>query len=240
VLREDSNSWTPKNSFWSTLSLDQRDLYYDPSNGYYLYERFGIYGILGEKQEREHYLRSDSKAEYYLTLFSIPVGEKWNFKSILALHSGLSFIVTQPGRNVFVEEANQLSVDGMFIGRGWSSEYRVKGLALWENWAELRFPLVPGLLAFDFFFDAAGVESIQGYYFGTNSEGKQNFTIENMRFSYGGGLRFTIPQFPFRFSLAKRFTVKDGEVVLEEGSIFRDENKKGSGLDPVISFAISY
>jgi outer membrane protein insertion porin family len=231
ALRLDANRWTPKLSFWSTVSLDRRDLYYDPSNGFYLYERFGVYGLLGDL-EREHYLRSDSKAEYYLTLFNIPVGETWSFKGILALHSGLSLIFRQPGRDILVEDANQLSVDGMFIGRGWSGEYRVKGYTLWENWAELRFPLVPGLLAFDFFFDAAGVETTRGFYFGTNSDGNKNFTIENMRFSFGGGLRFTIPQFPFRFSLAKRFTVKDGEVVWEKGTF--------GGLDPVISFAIAY
>jgi len=120
----------------------------------------------------------------------------------------------------------------MFIGRGWSNEYRNKGLVLWENWVELRLPLVRNLLAWDFFFDAAGVETKQGYYFGKNNEGKSNFTMENMRFSFGGGLRFTMPQFPFRFSLAKRFRLIDGEVQFIQGSMF--------GFDPVISFAIAY
>ena len=243
ALREGSNTWTPKNSLWSTLSLDQRDLYYDPSRGYYLYERFGIYGILGA-QEREHYLRSDSRAEYYITLFNIPVTEKWSFKSVLGFHSGLSLVFKQPGRDTnsptpTIEEANKLAVDGMFVGRGWSGEYRVKGLTLWENWAELRFPLIQGILAWDFFFDAAGVETTQGYYFGGNPEGKANFTIENMRFSFGGGLRFTMPQLPLRFSLAKRFRVVDGEFHWEKGSIGASDNP-GSGIDPVISFAISY
>ncbi|MDR2480200.1 MAG: outer membrane protein assembly factor BamA [Treponema sp.] len=237
ALREGNNAWTPKNSFWTTLSLDQRDLYYDPSKGYYLYERFGIYGILG-KQEREHYFRSDSKAEYYVTLFNIPVGEKWNFKSVLGFHTGVSFIFKQPGRDDMfaVEESNKLSVDGMFIGRGWSGEFRNKGYTLWENWAELRFPIVQGLLAWDFFFDAAGVESnhMEQRYF-------DNFGIDNMRFSFGGGLRFTMPQFPFRFSLAKRFRVENGVFIWEKGSIpFGDVNNPGSGIDPVISFAISY
>jgi outer membrane protein insertion porin family len=247
ALREGNNKWTPKNSLWSTLSLDQRDLFYDPSSGYYFHERFGIYGLLGQP-EREHYLRSDTKAEYFLTLFSIPVLEKWNFKSVLALHSGLSFIFKQPGRNMVVEEANKLSVDGMFVGRGWSNEYRVKGLVLWESWAELRFPIVQGLLAFDLFFDAAGVETsetgtatgMEGYYFGINREGRRNFVLENMRFSFGGGLRFTLPQFPFRFSLAKRFRVVDGQFTWEPGTIFRNSDKPRSGIDPVISFAIAY
>jgi outer membrane protein insertion porin family len=256
ALRERHNEWTPKNSIWLTLSLDQRDLYYDPSKGYYAYERFGIYGLFGRERddgpriEREYYLRNDIKVQYYITLFNLPVTEKWNFKAVLAFHSGLSFIFKQPGRDKdklipTIEESNQLSVDGMFIGRGWSSEYRNKGLVLWENWVELRFPLVQGVLAWDFFFDAAGVEAsqqnasgsrtgIQGYYFR-----KGNFTIDNMRFSFGGGLRFTMPQFPLRFSLAKRFRTKDGEFIWEKGSMFPNDDP-GSGIDPVISFAISY
>jgi outer membrane protein insertion porin family len=214
-------------------------LYYDPSNGYYFYERFGIYGLLG-KPEREHYLRNDNKAEFFLTLLDIPVTETWSFRTILGLHTGLSLIFRQPGRDVgslrpTVEEANKLAVDGMFNGRGWNSEYRIKGLALWENWVELRIPLVNNLLAWDFFFDAAGVELTQGYYFR-----KGNFGIDNMRFSFGGGLRFTLAQFPFRFSLAKRFRTVDGLFTWEPGTIFRNNDKPNSGIDPVISFAIAY
>jgi len=243
ALRERHNEWTPKNSIWSTVSLDQRDIYYDPSKGYYLYERFGIYGLLGRDNngnymEREYYLRNDVKAQYFFTLFNVPVTEKWNFKGVLGLHTGLSFIFRQP-RNLdsltpIIEESNQLSVDGMFIGRGWSSEYRNRGLLLWENWVELRFPIVPGLFAWDFFFDAAGVESVQGYYFGNG-----NFTIDNMRFSFGGGLRFTMPQFPLRFSFAKRFKTVNGIVEWQQGSMFRTDDPN-SGIDPVLSFAISY
>jgi len=95
-------------------------------------------------------------------------------------------------------------------------------------------------LAFDLFFDAAGKETIQGFYFGTNNEGNSNFTIENMRFSYGFGLRFTLPQFPFRFSLAKRFLVEDGEVKLQPGMFFGDPSNPAMGMDPVISFVLSY
>jgi outer membrane protein insertion porin family len=248
ALRERNNEWTPKNSIWSSLALDQRDLYYDPSKGYYLYERFGIYGLLRDP-EREHYLRNDNRVQYYITLFNLPVTEKWNFKGVLAFNSSLSFIFKQPGWDPdsltpTVEDANKLSVDGMFVGRGWSSEYRNKGLVLWENWVELRFPLVPSLIAWDFFFDAAGVETTEngeeGYYFGTNSKGQPNFNIDNMRFSFGGGLRFTLPQFPLRFSLAKRFRVRDGELIWEPGILFHDERNPDSGIDPVISFAIAY
>jgi outer membrane protein insertion porin family len=234
ALREENNMWTPKNSLWTSLSLDQRDIYYDPSEGYYGIERFGVYGIL--PNEREHYLRSDTKAEYFYTLLNIPVTENWNFKAIFGIHTGLSLIFKQPHRDQDksgppIEDTNKLSVDGMFIGRGWNSEYRNRGLALWENWAELRFPIAANVLAWDFFFDAAGVKENPEQFFTA-------FSIEDMRFSFGGGFRFTIPQFPFRFSLAKRFRVLDGQFHWENGAIWGNENP-GTGVDFVISFAIS-
>ena len=243
ALREGNNVFTPKNSFWLSSSLDQRDVFYDPSRGYYLYGRAGWYGIFDN--EREHYIRSDFKAEYFLTLFNIAVNESWNFKGVLGFHAGLSRIDKQPGRNMdsvtpTIEESNKLSVDGMFVGRGWSSEYRNKGLLLLDNWVELRFPLVPGVLAFDLFFDAAGVETKEGYYFGNDSEGNANFTIDNMRFSYGGGLRMTMPQFPFRLSLAKRFSFVDGKFTWAPGALFGDPSDPAMGVDLVISFVLSY
>ena len=243
ALRAGNNMWIPRNSFWISSSLDQRDIFYDPSNGYYFYGRAGLFGIFNT--ESEHYIRTDFKAEYFLTLFNIPVTEKWSFKSVLGVHAGLSRIDKQPGRNQnspipSIEDGNKLSVDGMFIGRGWSNEYRNKGLLLVDAWLELRFPIVYGILAFDLFFDTAGVESRQGYYFGRNDEGKSNFTIENMRFSYGGGLRFTMPQFPIRLSLAKRFRIRDGNLVWESGAIFGDPSNPAMGMDLVISFVLSY
>jgi len=233
ALRDGNNTWTPKNSFWISLSLDQRDIFYDPSRGYYLFNRMGFYGLL--KEEREHYIRNDSKAQYFFTIFNIPVTEKWSFKSVFGYHVGLSTIFRQPGKEEpVIQNVNKLAVDGMFIGRGWSSEFRNKGHLLLDSWVELRFPLVRGILAFDLFFDSAGVETEEGYYFGKNSEGDSNFTIENMRFSYGGGLRFTMPQFPIRLSLAKRFRIIDNEIQWQKGAI------PGIDMDIVMSFVLSY
>jgi len=243
ALRERNNLWTPKNSFWFSASLDQRDVFYDPTKGYYLYDRIAFYGIF--KTEREHYIRNDLKAQFFYTLFNIPIRERWAFKSILALNTGLSVIAKQPGRDKeskipTLEDASKLSIDGMFVARGWSGEYYTKGLVLWDNWAELRFPIVPGILALDLFFDAAGVESQQGYYFGKNASGNKNFTIDNMRFSFGGGFRFTLPQFPFRISLAKRFRYVDRKFQWEPGMLFGDDEKPSKGVDLVISFVLTY
>jgi len=245
ALREGNNEWVPKNSFWFSTTLDQRDIFYDPSRGYFLYNRIGFFGILNS--EREHYIRNDTKIQYYHTLLNIPVTEKWNFRIIFAAQAGLSTIFKQPGRTnmdpsvpIPIEDTNKLAVDGMFVGRGWTNEYRNKGLLLLDNWLELRIPVVTGILAWDFFFDAAGIETMQGYYFGRNENGDPNFTLDNFRFSFGGGLRFTIPQFPFRLGLAKRFRFIDGEFNWESGALFGDPNNPAKGLDLVISFVLSY
>ncbi|MDR1863410.1 MAG: outer membrane protein assembly factor BamA [Treponema sp.] len=241
VLRSQNNRWTPANSLWTSVSMDQRDIYYDPSRGYYAIQRVGYYGLFAI--EEEHYVRTDTKLEWFYTLFNIPVTEKWNFKAVFGIHSGLSFIFRQPGYdNPVIERANRLAVDGMFVGRGWTGEYSNKGLALWENWAEVRFPVVPGILAWDFFFDAAGVKATPWHFFndfGANDHSSPGSDTFFMRFSFGGGFRFTIPQFPFRFSLAKRFKIVDGEVQWMGGEIGRNADKPGSGLNFVISFAMS-
>ncbi|MFP3041693.1 outer membrane protein assembly factor BamA [Treponema primitia] len=224
-LRKGNNDWTPTTSIWTSLSLDQRDIYYDPSNGYYLFQRFGFYGLLPRDIEREHYIKSDSKAEYFFTLLNLPITDNYSFKTVFSIHTGLSMILRQPNYSTAeIDDANKLVVDGMFIGRGWTGERLNRGLALWENWAEIRMPIVPGILAIDWFFDAAAVKPTLDSFF-------NEFKMEDMRFSLGGGLRFAIPQFPFRFIFAKRFVVNDGEVKWQKGNM--------GDLDFIISFALS-
>jgi len=225
ILREQNNQWTPSNIIWSSLSYDKRDIYYDPSKGYYAIQRLGIYGLL--PIEQEHYIRTDTKAEAFATLFDIPVSDSFNFKGVFGVHSGLSLILSQQfNTQPVIQDNNKLAIDGMFNARGWYSMRSNYGLALWENWAELRIPLAANILAWDWFIASAAVK--EDWYAMFNS-----LNIEDFRFSMGSGLRFTIPQFPFRFSLAKRFQVVDNQVKWINGGI-------GSwGLDFVISFAIA-
>ncbi|MDR2536224.1 MAG: outer membrane protein assembly factor BamA [Treponema sp.] len=224
AIRNRNNKWTPANSISTSVYLDKRDLYYDPSNGYYGIQRFGYYGIL--PVELEHYVRSDTKAEFFYNFLTLPITETYNLKFIFGLHGGLSFILPQPGKDApQIERVNQLAIDGMFIGRGWTSEYYNKGFAMLESWAELRIPLVPGILGWDFFFDAAAVKDTPRDLFTALS-------IENMRFSLGGGLRIMIPQFPIRLALAKRFKVVDGAVEWQGGNL-------GNVLDLVFSFTLA-
>jgi outer membrane protein insertion porin family len=231
AIRKSNNELTPANSIWASISLDQRDIYYDPSKGYYGSQRFGYYGVFDT--EAEYYTRSDTKLEFFLTLFNWQITDTYAFKAVFGIHTGLSFLFPQPWREIAIENANKLAVDGMFTGRGWS-EYHIKGLAMWENWAEIRIPLFPGILAWDFFFDIAGVHDTPQSFF-------ENFPItDNLRFSYGGGIRFTIPQFPFRLSFAKRFKIVDGAVEWQRGAIgAQSSDPAWMGMDFVISFALS-
>ncbi|MDR3130283.1 MAG: outer membrane protein assembly factor BamA [Treponema sp.] len=222
-LRDRNGTFVPALSFWTSISLDQRDIYYDPSKGYYGIQRLAYYGIL--PKEREHYIKTDTKAEAFFTLLNLPITDTYNFKSVFGIHSGLSFILPQPGLKLAeINEANKLSVDGMFTGRGWAGERTNRGLVLWENWAELRFPLLPGMISFDMFFDAAAKKDTPYEFF-------HSFALEDLRFSLGFGPRISIPQFPLKLQFARRFTIQDGDIVWEHGAI---------GLfDFVVSFTLA-
>jgi outer membrane protein insertion porin family len=115
--------------------------------------------------------------------------------------------------------------------RGWPQRY--DGQARWSNWFELRTPIAENVVWFDQFFDAAGLW-----------REREDFTqlgIEDMLFSFGAGFRFTIPQFPIRLYLAKRFRVnQEGGVEWQTGSIFNPEEAEGRGLDFVLSFSTDF
>lgn len=196
------NSWGIKNGVWGSVSLDDRDIYYDPSKGWFFSERVTLYGILPDV-ETEYYVQSDTKAELYATLCDIPVTDVYNLKLVFAMYSGLSFM--EELKTDSLSEKNMLYIDGMFTGRGWNNLYGHRGKAMWSSYAELRHPLVPGVFALDFFFDAVAVKT-------DIKDMMTNLKIEDFYFSYGPGMRFTIPQFPLRLLLANTFQIKDGKA----------------------------
>ena len=67
---------------------------------------------------------------------------------------------------------------------------------------------MPGVLAFDFFFDAVLMQSSITTLAETESD--------NFFFSFGPGLRFSIPQFPLRLLFTNVFRVRNGNVVWGE------------------------
>jgi outer membrane protein insertion porin family len=110
---------------------------------------------------------------------------------------------------------DQLYIDGMTVGRGWRQMY---GDALWDNKFELRMPIIPSAIWLVGFFDAAGLWD-QPYATGAIGTSMDQMSLDQFFFSFGFGIRFTIPQFPIRLYLAKGFQIKNGQVVWKDGDL---------------------
>lgn len=203
TISDYSNEWGFQNSVWSAFSVDDRDINYDPTTGWFASQRLTWYGLT--PIETEFFLRSDTKLEKYFTLLNIPVTESWNWKMVFAAYSGLSLEFPTPDTGI--GNTSKLYIDGMFNARGWTNIYnKHRGRALWSNILELRMPIVPGVLAIDWFGDAAAIKESPYSMF-------NNLDITDFYFSTGPGLRFSIPQFPLRLLFANTFKMdKDYNV----------------------------
>ncbi|HIW36160.1 MAG TPA: outer membrane protein assembly factor BamA [Candidatus Treponema faecavium] len=204
TIAEYHGSWGLQNSIYGAVALDDRDINYDPSNGWFLKNTLSWYGLI-PTVENEFFFRNKLQGELYFTLLNVPVFESWSLKAVLALFSSIDMqlppnMLYKPGFS------NQLYIDGMFIGRGWNAIYnKHRGMAQWNNTVELRIPIVPNILAFDGFFDAVAITDTAADMFSALS-------VEDWYFSWGIGLRFSMPQFPLRLLLAWPFKVEDGSV----------------------------
>jgi outer membrane protein insertion porin family len=220
VIRDGHEAWKNVNKLGITGYWDNRDYFLNPSKGWYAAQ--GVTFALGFPLGTRQYIRTDSTLEGFLTLVDVPVTENWDFKLVLGAHSALSLILPQFGQDEALAITNDLLyVDGWNIARGWDLE-RDK-YALWDNRLELRMPISEQLLWWVFFFDAVAPYDAVADLKGMN--------IDDFLFSFGGGLRFSIPQFPIRLYLAKRFKTVDGAVQWQDGELFPDSLK----LDFVIS-----
>jgi len=221
TIRRQEKKWGLSNSIWARISFDKRDINYDPSSGWFFSEQLTFTGLF-PKIEDEYFFRSETKAEAYFQLLDYPISDIWNLKFVLAFYSGCSFQIPLPSSAI--SENNKLAVDGMFTGRGWLGLGPAgKGDFLLNHWIELRWPLVPGILALDLFFDAAAIKPKL-----TDSKA---LTLNDYYFSFGPGLRVLIPNFPLRLMLADTFKAKNGQIVWGDGS-------KKSSWQFVLSFTV--
>lgn len=195
-----ANTWGWINSIWTAFSMDGRNVNYDPSSGWFMSERLAWYGLT--PLESEFYLRTDTKLEKYFTLFNFKLSETFDFKAVLFAYTGFSFMI--PAADSGIGRTSQLYIDGMFNGRGWTDIYnKVRGKAMWSNIIELRIPLVPNICALDGFFDAVAIKTEASDLF-------SSLKGEDFYFSFGPGIRFTLPQFPLRLMFANTFKYEDG------------------------------
>lgn len=194
-----ANRFGLSNSVYTSFSVDNRDINYDPTKGWFASERLAWYGLI-PGVETEFFLRSDTKLEGYFKLFDIPFTDTYSLKMVFAAYTGLSVIFPVHGT---VTDSNKLYIDGMFNGRGWTDNYKyTKGQVMLSNKLELRVPIVPGIIGIDGFFDAVAVKK--------SFEDLQTLSLNDFYFSYGPGIRFLMPQLPIHLIFAWRFRVTDG------------------------------
>ncbi len=235
--RDNLDTWLYKNKIYARTYLNDLDIWYDPSSGYFSSLRLMLAGFFDF--ELKHYIRLDWKAEGYLTFVEIPLSEAFTFKLVGGAHTALSYLLPQPGREL-VYGTEGLAIDGTFVGRGWMLGAQT-GTQLWENWFELRTPLVPRLLSLDAFFDLAVIKTANGLLdiaelvdegdAVDDGIGLSGIRASNLAMSAGVGFRFTLPQFPFRIYLAKRFYIdSDNTLQAVKGPV--------NGLDFVIGVSL--
>lgn len=205
-ISKNANRLGLKNALFASISLDNRDINYDPSTGWFINERVAWYGLI-PGLEQEFYFRTDTKLESYLKLFDIPLFNNfWNFKAVLACFTQFTGIFPVPGS--LFGDSSKVYIDGMFNARGWTSIYndqKARGKSMFSNRVELRIPIFQGVIGLDAFFDACAVKDTVENMFTA-------LKLDDFYFSFGPGLRFLVPQFPLHLLFANCFRVIDGNV----------------------------
>ncbi len=218
-IRACLKQWSFVNKLATTLYWDKRDYFLNPTKGFYVGQGFTYAGgILGGMRD---YIRTDSTLEGFLTLFDLFISDAWSLKMVLAAHTSLSLIFPQFNGEERTVPTDLLYVDGWNIARGWP--YVKEQRALWDNRLEFRLPIAERILWWVFFMDA--VVSWP------ERSDMRDISIDDFLFSLGGGIRFTIPQFPIRLYLAQRFKFEDGRIEWQDGGL----PLLGMKLDFVIS-----
>lgn len=235
-IRNEMNRWRFINRLWLRVAYDTRDITYNPSKGYFLSQSLTYTGgiLFGTR----HHNRTTSVAEAYFTLFDVPVGDSWNFKGVLALHSSFSAILPQFfrdddgewGSDTVATTTDLLYTDGMVVAKGWP--LKRDGKLLWNSWIELRMPIVPGYISFNSFFSGAALY--------TELDDIKAMEIGDFNFSFGGGLQLELPTFPLGIYLVKRFRLPDWKMEWQAGELMKIGGQPDSGVDFVISFTFSY
>lgn len=228
-LRENLDTVVIINRVSLNLSLDGRDISWDPSIGYYASQAVTYTGgVLGGARD---YIRTDTNLQGYLTLWNVPLNEDVNLKTVLAGYSSMSVLWPQFfswDTDNFRAASYYLYTSPSLIARGWTA--RKNGEALWNNWMELRTPIVPGLLSFDIYAEAVRMTE--------DREEMLDFTKGDWMCGFGAGLRLAMQQLPLRLYLGKRFSVEnDGSIEWQKGNLFgSDDDNVPDGLDLILTF----
>ena len=242
-IRDSLNQLSLTDKIWITGSLDTRDLIYSPTKGFLLKETLTYTGglLFGNR----HYIKTTTDADAYLQLFNVPVGESWNFSTVMGLHGQFSMILPQFGyfdtnedgtrdtwtTDTIATRSDLLYYDGMFIARGWGTNYDNK--ALLDVVLDFTTPLSPGLLSWNTFLSGTAVWD--------EPADLTSMSLDDYYFSLGTGAQIDIPSFPISFFLVKRGKFENGVFRLEHGEYFDStDDDDTTGLDFVITFDLDY
>lgn len=200
-----ADRWGLLNSIWTSVSVDNRDIAHDPTKGWFASDRLGWYGLI-PGVEKEFFVRNDLKLEGYFTLAKIKIAET-DYKLVLADYTGISSIF--PVANSTVSDMNRVYIDGVFNARGWNEAYKAsRGLGMFSNRLELRFPIVPNMLGFDFFWDGAYIKN--------KATEIVKISMDDFYFSFGPAVRFLMPQFPLHLMFTFRYKIIENEFTWAE------------------------
>ena len=213
TIRDQFERWSVVSRLWTGVAWDRRDIILNPTEGTLLSQRVELTG--GPLSGDRHFIKLESQAEAFATLFKLPLSDVFDLQLVLAGHTGFSMILPQLRSCGAVNDndgqsglcwdqvttsEDLLIIDGTGVARGWN---RVSnGEALWDNKVELRVPIDPQIIWGVLFLDAALLWDDRAAIGRT--------LLEDVRFSAGFGLRFAVPQLPLRLYLAKPFAVRDG------------------------------
>ncbi|MCL2792615.1 MAG: outer membrane protein assembly factor BamA [Spirochaetaceae bacterium] len=224
TIRDNYKNWQTINRVWLSGHWDTRDIVHNPSRGFFL--RQSVTYVGGIMPSSRNYISTNSRGQFFHTLLSIPVTDNWSFRTILGVNSSLALIFKQFDGTFDITTEDMLYIDGLTMARGW--ERRFDGQALWDNWIELRIPIMARFIWWDFFYSATGMWEERAAI--------KKFGLDDFLFSLGGGLRLTIPGMPIGFYFVKRHRFEDGKVVWYDGPLFSNS----LGLDFVIGFTPSF
>jgi len=218
-----ANRWGIMNSVWTSFSIDDRDVNYDPSTGWFASEKVSWYGLI-PKLEKEFFLRNDTKVEGYLRLMNLALKDNYTLKMVLA--ENLEFSALFPV-NSTITDSNRIYVDGILNGRGWTDAYKSnKGQVLLSNKLELRMPVLPGYIGIDGFWDCAVVKN--------SITDLSTLKLSDAYFSFGPGIRILMPQFPLHLMFAFKYQYVDNKF--EWGGV--KDGKLADAFKFVLSFNI--
>ena len=240
LIKRYHDDWQWSNRLSLSVTWDGRDLRQNTTKGYVLSASWTYAG--GFLGGLSNYNRFSLSGAGYYSLYSYTNDEGETKNLVVSLSSSVSFMFDQfwnsgDGNGWSWHNAKQgatryemLYIDGMNIGRGFDVVY--DKAFLWHNQLDLTFPIVNQIVAVEGFVSATGVTG--------ELDELSDFSNIDWYFAGGIGLKMQIPGFPLGLYIVKNATwTHDSGFQWEQGLLFADRNRPGSGLKIVLAITTS-